>query len=91
MGLLNHCYRSSPRSPLLLLCLLHALRVGRALPFADPVQRTPFRFHPHVGVPRELGAGDVAAMLMITSSPTHRRLTGSAANGRSPLRFVWLF
>jgi hypothetical protein len=36
-----------------------ALLVGRALARGDFVEGAPFRFHPHVGVPREHGARDV--------------------------------
>ena len=36
-----------------------ALLIRRALPRGDLVEGPPFRFHPHVGVPRQHGTGDV--------------------------------
>ena len=36
-----------------------ALLIGRVLARGDLVEGAPFRFHPHVGVAREHGAGDV--------------------------------
>ncbi|HEX7425198.1 MAG TPA: hypothetical protein VF311_15120 [Terriglobales bacterium] len=39
---------------------LFALFIGRALACGDLVEGAPFRFHPHVGVPREHGPRDVA-------------------------------
>ena len=41
-------------------CLLPPLLVGGPLPCRDLVQRSPFRFHPHVRIAREHGARDVA-------------------------------
>ena len=40
---------------------LFALFIGRALACGDLVEGAPFRFHPHVGVPLEHSARDVAS------------------------------
>jgi hypothetical protein len=41
------------------LCFLLPIIVGRFLPRGDFVEGAPFRLHPHVGVARQHGSGDV--------------------------------
>jgi hypothetical protein len=44
---------------LLPFCFLFPLLIGQALPYCDPVQGAPFRFHSHVRIAGEHGARDV--------------------------------